>query len=216
MAQSFSLIHKKSMAERRGELKQAYSASKNMIAEKYLQFFLLQIGVPKFETRGWLSKTDKYYTEISDVLLEQEQWDEIVELIIGMEWWPIGHKFPAIGHVYRTHVAHGYTSEGRRRLRLFDLIRPFDSKFRPVHVKKGDYYMLHEGHSFKLGYCLSLFSVDGRLKKVMDTNGRAKLCFNRDLEGVLYGDGLSDGTLLVTERTNRDNKILYEGRKPDI
>jgi len=76
MAQTFSLIHKMSMEQRRSELRQAYTASKDIIAENFLQIFLLQIGVPKFETRGWFSKTDNYFKdkEISDVLLEQEVW----------------------------------------------------------------------------------------------------------------------------------------------
>jgi len=51
-----------------------------------------------------LSKTEKYFEdkEISGVLLEQEVWYSIVELLIGMEYWPIGYKFPARGHVYET------------------------------------------------------------------------------------------------------------------
>jgi len=214
MAQRFSLIHKKSMAERRGELKQAYGAWKNMIAEKYLQIFLLQIGVPKFETRGWLSKTDKYYKEISDVLLEQEQWDEIVELIIGMEWWPIGLKFPAIGHVYGTQFL---SNERRQCLNVSDLTEPYKFNFMQPQVKKGDYYVLHEGeHRFKPTYRLSLYSVDDSLKTVMHTKGTARPCFNHDLEGVYYRGSYRFGTLLVTERTNRNSKFLYYGRKPDL
>jgi len=215
MAQTFSLIHEKSMKERRGELKQAFGAWKNMIAEKYLQILLLQIGVPKFETRGWLSKTDKYHREICDVLLKQEHWDEIVELTIGMEWWPIGHKFPARGHVYNTEYRWSCWGECQR-LRVYGLRGAYDSALKQQWMAKGDYWVLHENErSEQLTYRLNLFSVDGRLKKIIQHRGEVRLCFNNELEGVHYSLSQNFGTLIVAEWTNSNSKLFYEGRRPD-
>jgi len=217
MAQTFSLIHRKSMNVRRFELHQSYDAWKDMIAEKYVQMFLQQIGVPKFETRGWLSKTDKYYKEISDVLLEQEDWYEIVELIIGMEHWPIGHKFPAIGHVYSTRYG---LSDCTQQLFVSNLKKPYDSFNTVPQATKGDYYVVQEDSEDAscfgmLSYRLCLFSVGGRLKTIIHQNKYARLCFNVELEGVLYCVSRSFGILLFAERTNSISKYLFDGRRPD-
>jgi len=200
------------MSERRGELKQAYGAWKMMIAEKYLQIFLLHIGVPKFETRGWLWKTKKYFKEISDVLLEQEHWDEIVELIIGMEYWPIGHKFPVEGHVYYTKCRWSDCDDGHRaQLSVSGLKEPY-----PI-MRKDDYIVLAEASCSSLVYYVYVFNVFGLLEKVeRGVLGDARLCYNNELEGVHYVTSMFGyGFLLVADRTNNNSKLLYEGRRPD-
>jgi len=216
MAQTFSLINIKSIAERKKELNQAYSAWEDTIAEKYLQIFLLQIGVPKFETRGWLSKTDKYYKEISDLLLEKEDWYEIIKLVIGMEYWPIDHKFPASGgHMFRTGCNFWSDWDGGRtqRLRVWPI-----SNLRGPKVKKGDYYVLHEDkYSRGLWYNISLFSGDGRWKRTFIQDGRVRLCFNNEHEGVYYHHEARSGydALFLAEWTKNISKYVYEGRRPD-
>jgi len=218
MAQTFSLINIKSIAERKKELNQAYSAWEDTIAEKYLQIFLLQIGVPKFETRGWLSKTDKYYKEISDLLLEKEDWYEIIKLVIGMEYWPIDHKFPASGgHMFRTAIRHQCNWDGGRTPRL--PVSHISNLWHPK-VEKGDYYVLHEDELHgRLYYSISLFSGDGRRKRFFLRYGHMRLCFNNEHEGVYYHNEDRSGSgydaLFLAEWTKNISKYVYEGRRPD-
>jgi len=216
MAQTFSLINIKSIAERKKELNQAYSAWEDTIAEKYLQIFLLQIGVPKFETRGWLSKTDKYYKEISDLLLEKEDWYEIIKLVIGMEYWPIDHKFPASGgHMFRTRGNYWSDWDGGRTQRL--RVCTVGGLWRPK-VKTGDYYVLHEDEDHRrMHYSISLFSGDGRWKRFFLQDGRVILCYNNEHEGVYYYHQARSGhpSLFLAEWTKNISTYVYEGRRPD-
>jgi len=201
------------MAKRRYELRQTYVAWKDMIAEKYLQIFLFQIGVP-FEARGWLSKTDKNYNEISDVLLEQEDWYEIIELIIGMEYWPLGHKFPAKGHVWD--AEYSWSELGRWRTNELRVRKLVDSYYSTLKVTQDDYYVLNEDESNPgRSYRLSVFTNDGRLKTIMHKYGRLRLCFNKEFEGVHYLGSYSRAFLFAAERTNSNSKDLFEGRRPD-